>query len=126
MTIGRGNPMKAINQRTAPNEKNQNSSPAQSRCVTVARAKTVKNVRLRIAQTGSKKIATTNFTHRVGTTSESGTGTTLVVDTKRGAIFTRPRDLRPRYVFDLRFVAAKVIGRLRRLTQVWERQIRRT
>ena len=67
MTIGRGKPKKAINQSTAPNEKNQNSSPAQSRCVTVARAKTVKNVWERIRQIGNKKIATMTFTQRVGT-----------------------------------------------------------
>ena len=56
MTIGRGKPKKAINQSTAPNEKNQNSSSAQSRCVTVARAKTVKNVWERIRQIGNKKM----------------------------------------------------------------------
>src|SRR5205814_10518764 len=66
MTIGRGKPKKAINQSTAPNEKNQNSSPAQSRCVTVARAKTVKNVWLSTAQNGRRKMAMTNFTQRVG------------------------------------------------------------
>ena len=39
MSNGRGSPKKAINHSTAPNEKNQNSSAAQSCCVTVARVK---------------------------------------------------------------------------------------
>ena len=64
---GRGNPMNAINQRTAPNEKNQNGSAAHRCWATVARAKAVKNVWVRIAQTGSRKIPKTNFTQRVGT-----------------------------------------------------------
>jgi len=59
--------MNAISQRTAPNEKNQNSCPAHSRCVIVARANTVKNVCVRIAQTGRRKMAKINFTQRVGT-----------------------------------------------------------
>ena len=59
--------MNAINQRTAPNEKNQNSCPAHKRCVIVARAKTVKNVCVKIAHTGKRKIAKINFTQRVGT-----------------------------------------------------------
>src|SRR5438094_5142845 len=109
MTIGRGKPTKAISQRTAPSEKNQNSSPAQSRWVTVARAKTVKNVWLRTAQTGSKKIAKMNFTHRVGTTSGSGAATNCVVRATFRTIFRSRRVLRfPRLFVDLRFVAAKV------------------
>ncbi len=130
MTIGRGKPTKAISQRTAPSEKNQNSSPAQSRCVTVARAKTVKNVWLRIAQAGSKKIAKTNFTQRVGTTSESETGANRVVRATLRTIF-RPRSglCFARLVVDLRFFAAKVVRRLRRrrgerksnpLTPIWK------
>ena len=59
--------MNAIKQRTAPNEKNQNSCPAHKRCVIVARAKTVKNVCVKIAHTGKRKIAKMNFTQRVGT-----------------------------------------------------------
>src|SRR5260370_368595 len=115
MTIGRGKPTKAISQRTAPSEKNQNSSLAQSRCATVARAKTVKNVWLRIAQAGSKKIAKTNFTQRVGTTNGSDAGTNRVARATLRTIF-RPRSgLRfARLVVDLRFVAAKVVPKLRR------------
>ena len=52
---GRGRPKNAINHKTAPNEKNQNCSPAQSRCETVARAKTVKKVWLRIGADRQKK-----------------------------------------------------------------------
>ena len=59
--------MNAINQSTAPNEKNQNSCPAHKRCAIVARANTVKNVCVKIAHSGNRKIATKNFTHRVGT-----------------------------------------------------------
>src|SRR5438046_4008052 len=115
MTIGRGKPTKAISQRSAPSEKNQNSSPAQSRCATVARAKTVKNVSLRIAQAGSKKIAKTNFTQRVGTTSGSEAGTNRVARATLRTIF-RPRSglCFARLVVDLRFFAAKVVRRLRR------------
>lgn len=61
-----------MNQRRAPNEKNQNSSAAQSRCDTVARAKTVKNVCVRTAQIGNKKSAITNFTNRVGSIRGAG------------------------------------------------------
>ena len=64
---GRGNPKNAINHKTAPNEKNQNSSAAQSRCVTVARVKAVKKVWVRMMQIGTRKMANTNFTQRVGT-----------------------------------------------------------
>ena len=59
--------MKAINQSTAPKEKNQNSCPAHNRWVMVARAKTVKKVWVRIAQYGSRKSAMMFFNHRVGT-----------------------------------------------------------
>jgi hypothetical protein len=55
-----------ISHKTTPNEKNQNGSAAQKCSVTVARAKAVKNVWVRIAQTGNRKKATTNFTQRVG------------------------------------------------------------
>src|SRR6266567_6110689 len=71
MTIGRGRPKKAISHSTAPNEKNQNSSPAHNRCVTVARANTVKNVWVRTPQIGSRKTAIINFTQFVGTVSGS-------------------------------------------------------
>ena len=62
--------MNAISHKTAPNEKNQNACPAQSRCAIAARAKTVKKVWVRIAQIGKRKSATKNFTQRVGTISD--------------------------------------------------------
>src|SRR5436309_2297313 len=80
---------------TAPSEKNQNSLPAQSRCVTVARAKAVKNVWVRIAQIGSRKIAKINFTQRVGTVSSSDAGT-KVLDLARATLRTT---FRPRFEF---------------------------
>src|SRR6266478_2094789 len=101
MTIGRGKPTKAINQRTAPSEKNQNSSAAQSRSVTVARAKTVKNVCVRAAQIGRRKTAKTVLTQRVGIMSASGMGLVRVVGTAYGTILTRPCDLRRRFFVDL-------------------------
>jgi hypothetical protein len=101
---------KAISQRTTPNEKNQNSSPAHSRCVTAARG-TVKNVWLSIAQIGSRKIAQINFTQRVGMVSGSDVPTALF-DIGRAMLRTTfpPRlDVRAlRFFVDLRFVAAKV------------------
>src|SRR6266571_5161378 len=109
--MGRGRPKNAIIHSTAPSEKNQNSSPAQSRCVTVARAKAVKNVWVKIAQIGSRKIPKTNFTQRVGTVSSSDAGT-KALDLARATLRTTfpPRfDVRAsRWFFDLRFVAAKV------------------
>jgi S-adenosylmethionine:diacylglycerol 3-amino-3-carboxypropyl transferase len=112
---GRGRPKNAISQRTAPNEKNQNSSPAQSRCVAVARAKAVKNVWLKIAQIGNRKIAQTNFTQRVGTVSGSGAEMNRVARATLRTIFRSRCGFRlPRRFVDLRFVAAKVIRRLRR------------
>src|SRR4029434_1354099 len=89
MRIGRGRPKKAINQSTAPNEKNQNSSPAQSRSATVARANEVKNVWLRTAQIGRKKSATMNLTHFVGTISGADTGALRRVGTTCGMTLTR-------------------------------------
>ena len=59
--------MNAINQRTAPNEKNQNGSAVHKCSVTVARANAVKKVCVKIAQIGRRKRPNTNFTHRVGT-----------------------------------------------------------
>src|SRR6266496_5605858 len=108
MSIGRGRPKNAISHRIAPNEKNQNSSPAQRRCVTAARAKAVKNVWLRIAQIGNRKIAKTNFTQRVGTVSGSDTGTNVRARATLRTTF-RPRlELRfPRLFVDLLFLAAK-------------------
>src|SRR6266403_288435 len=104
----------------APSEKNQNSSPAQSRCVTVARANAVKNVCVRIAQIGNRKIANTNLTQRVGTTSGSDAATKLL-DLARATLRTifRPRsDFRlPRLFFDLCFRAPKVVRRLGGTTQ---------
>src|ERR1044071_10419257 len=109
MRIGRGRPKKAISHRTAPNEKNQNSSPAQKRCVTVARAKAVKNVWLRIAQIGNRKIAKTNFTQRVGTVSGSDTGTNVRARATLRTTLRLRWELRfPRLVVDLLFFAAKV------------------
>src|SRR5262249_10030707 len=106
--MGRGRPKKAISQSTAPNEKNQNSSPAHNRWVTVARANAVKNVWVRTPQIGSRKIAKINFTHFVGTVSGSGSAIKLL-DVVRATLRTifRPRlELRvPRFFFDLRFVA---------------------
>src|SRR4029434_5427214 len=111
MRSGRGRPKKAINHSTAPNEKNQNSSPAHNRCVTVARANAVKNVCVTTPQIGSRKMPTTNFTHRVGTVSGSDAAMKLL-DVARARLRTtfRPRfELRvPPFLFDLRFVAAKV------------------
>src|SRR5437899_135939 len=119
--MGRGRPKNAITHSTAPSEKNQNSSPAQSRCVTVARAKAVKNVCVRIAQIGRRKIAKTNFTQRVGTSSGSDAATKLL-DLAYATLRTsfRPRSdlLLPRLFFDLRFVAAKVACRLRSGIQI--------
>ncbi|MBA2270302.1 MAG: hypothetical protein H0W20_06860 [Chthoniobacterales bacterium] len=54
--------------------------------------KTVKNVTLRTAQTGRRKIATTNFTHRTGTISGDGAGRERVAGTTCGATFTRRAD----------------------------------
>src|SRR5438270_2461684 len=100
--MGRGRPKNAITHSTAPSEKNQNSSPAQSRCVTAARAKAVKNVCVRIAQAGNKKIAKTTFTQRVGTRNGSGAGTILVARAIVRTVFTRRLGLRlPRLVVDL-------------------------
>src|SRR4029450_4299444 len=87
---------------------NQNSSPAHSRCVTVARANAVKNVCVITPHTGSRKIAKINFTHFVGTVSGSDSGVGLL-DVARATLRTtfRPRfELRvSRFFFDLRFVA---------------------
>src|SRR5262245_31746308 len=97
-----------MSQSTAPNEKNQNSSPAHNRCATVARANAVKNVWVRTPQIGSKKIPKTNFTHFVGTVSDSDS-VTKVLEVVRATLRTTFRsrfELRvPRFFFDLRFVA---------------------
>ena len=102
-------PKKAISHKTAPNEKNQNSSPVHSRCVTVARANAVKNVWVGTPHIGSRKIAKTNFTHFVGTVSGSDSAMKLL-DVVRATLRTTfpPRfELRvPRFFFlDVRFVA---------------------
>src|SRR2546430_17358758 len=103
--MGRGRPKNAITHSTAPSEKNQNSSPAQSRCVTVARPKAVKNVWVRIAQIGSRKIAKINFTQRVGTVSGTGIGIVVRVRATLRISFRRRLGLRPlRSFFGLRFV----------------------
>src|SRR5262249_19195317 len=68
----------------------------------------VKNVWVRTPQAGSRKIPKTNFTHRVGTVSDSDSAMKLL-DLVRATLRTifRPRlELRvPRFFFDLRFVA---------------------
>src|SRR5437016_5422175 len=115
MSIGRGRPKNAINHKTAPNEKNQNSSPAQSLCVTVARAKTVKNVWVSTAQRGRKKMAMTNFTQRVGIIHRSEEKCRRAVGIAADAVFPRRAPLRPWCNIVLRFFAAKVIRRIRRL-----------
>src|SRR6187455_2946250 len=106
--MGRGRPKKVISHSTAPNEKNQNSSPVHNRCVTVARANAVKNVCVRTPQIGSRKIAKINFTHFVGTVSGSDAAMKLL-DGVRATLRTTFRsrfELRvPRFFFDLRFVA---------------------
>jgi hypothetical protein len=79
--MGRGKPTKAISHKIAPKEKNQNSAPAHNRWVRAARANTVKKVWVRIAQSGSKKIAKMNFTQRVGTRNGLGCGDRRVVGT---------------------------------------------
>src|SRR4029078_8322458 len=93
--MGRGNPKKAISQSTTPREKNQNSSPAQSRSATVARAKEVKKVWLRTAQSGRRKSAKMNFTQFVGTMSGANSAALGLVGTTKGMTLTRRRvDLR--------------------------------
>ena len=58
--------------------------------------------------------------------SESGAGANRVARATFRIVFTRRAGLRlPRLVADLRFVAAKVIRRLRRLERIWKRQIER-
>jgi len=109
MRIGRGRPKNAISHRIAPSEKNQNSSAAQKRSVTVARAKAVKNVWLRIAQIGRRKIAKINFTQRVGTVSGSDTGTSVRARATLRTTLRSRLELRfPRLFADLLFLAAKV------------------
>src|ERR1700704_6977252 len=109
MRIGRGRPKNAINHRIAPNEKNQNSSPAQRRCVTAARAKAVKNVWPRIAQIGNRKIAKTNFTQRVGTVNGSDTGTSVRARATLRTTLRLRLELRfPRLFVEVLFLAANV------------------
>ena len=59
--------MNAINQRIAPNEKNQNGSAVHKCSATVARANAVKKVWVKIAQIGNRNRPKKNFTQRVGT-----------------------------------------------------------
>jgi hypothetical protein len=70
----------------------------------VARAKTVKKVWVKIAQTGSRKMAKINFTQRVGTMNPLGCGARRVVGTTYGATLTPRRSFRPRTMADLRFI----------------------
>jgi len=79
---------------------------------------------VRMAQAGNQKIAKINFTQRVGTMSGSGAGTILLARATFRTFFTRRIGLRlPRLVVDLCLVAAKVIRRLRRLAEIWKREI---
>ncbi len=96
--------MNAMSQSTAPSEKNQNGAAVHKRSVMVARAKTVKNVWVRIAQTGKRKTPTTNFTQRVGIINLVIVADPRLVGTTYGGTFT-PRDsLRPRTIPDRRFI----------------------
>jgi hypothetical protein len=86
----------------------------------VARAKAVKNVWLSTTQIGSRKIANTNFTQRVGTSSGWGAATKRFDLARATLRITLPPRLElrvPRLFFDLRFVAAKVACKLRRFTR---------
>jgi hypothetical protein len=90
----------------------------------VARAKTVKNVWLSIAQSGRRKIAMTNFTQRVGIIHGSAPKCRRATGGAYDAILTRRGRLRPWCNVDLRFFAAKVIRRLRRLARIKRRNQR--
>ncbi len=81
--------------------------------MTAARVKTEKKVWLRTAQTGTRKSATMNFTHRVGTNMPcaAGGGRVRVVESEYGTAFTRRDGLRPRLRPDVRFLAGTVTGR---------------
>src|SRR6267378_3428757 len=118
---GRGNPKNAINQRTAPSEKNQNSSPVQRRCATVARANAVKNVWLRTAQIGSRKAAMMNLTHFVGTVIADDRPRARFLGRTRGTTLPRRDRLRCR-VIDFRLVAATGLfpGRVARFPRLVE------
>jgi xanthine/CO dehydrogenase XdhC/CoxF family maturation factor len=78
-------------------------------------------------QIGNRKIAKTNFTQRVGTVSGSDVEMKLL-DLARATLrttFPRRSDLRaPRLFFDFCFRAAKVVRRLRRLSQAKARKNR--
>ena len=95
--------MNAISQSTAPNEKNQNGSAVHSCCAMVARANTVKNVWVKIAQTGKRKMAKTNFTQRVGIISDVIVADPRLVGTTYGGTLIRPA-LWPRTIPGLRFI----------------------
>src|SRR5437867_2396207 len=73
-----------MNQRTAPSEKNQNSSAVQRRWAMVARANAVKNVWVRTAQIGRRKMAMMNLTHFVGTVMADGRPRARVLGITRG------------------------------------------
>jgi hypothetical protein len=77
----------------------------------VARANAVKNVWLRAAQNGNKKRPKKNFTHRVGTVSESYSGRERLFGTTYGTILTRRPGLRPSCITDLRFLVATLTRR---------------
>ena len=99
MMTGRGRPKNAITHSSAPNEKNQNSSLAQSFCEIVARVNAVKKVWVNAAQNGSNKIAMVNLTQRVGTISGGAA--------ERATAARRVTDF-PRLLADLRFFAANL------------------
>src|SRR5207237_6218 len=118
---GRGKPKNAINHKSAPSEKNQNSSPVQRRCATVARANAVKNVWLRTAQIGRRKTATMDLTHFVGTIIADGHPRARVLGTTRGTTLAC-RDRLRRRVVGFRLVAAtrfirRRVARFRRLVE---------
>src|SRR5437588_8396817 len=122
---GRGNPKNAINQTTAPSEKNQNSSPVQRRCATVARANAVKNVWLRTAQIGRRKTARMNLTHFVGTVIAEGRPRARFLGITSGITLAR-RDRLRRRVIDFRLVAATGLfhGRVARFLRLGEERLR--
>src|SRR5580700_3788985 len=96
--------MNAMSQSTAPSEKNQNGSAVHNCWAIVARAKTVKNVWVRIAQIGRRKIAKTNFTHRVGIMSPVIVADPRLVGTTYDGTLIRPAGRRPRTIPGLRFI----------------------
>ena len=91
----------------------------------VARAKAVKNVWLKIAQIGSRKIANTNFTQRVGTVRGSGPAMKplgLARATLRTTFLPR-LDLRVmRSLLDFRFFALRLVPQITRIATNLEKR----